>query len=416
MDRNDTKTLLEQQRDAVDHCVKCGACHAVCPTYQATGDEAQVARGRLSLVEAVLDGELEQTRGFYERISRCIGCMACDTICPSGVRIHEVILAAKADLAASRNSGRLARMATRSAAHGSAGPAPVARLAATIGETLYRKVPGNRLLPWWRDGSKRILPPTGGTQLSDLIGDYSPLAGATGRVALFPGCATNLAYTDTGLAAIKLLRSMGLEVAHPRELQCCGLPFLSLGDRDAARRAAEANLALLSGLDVDAVVTVCSSCGLMLKKLLPDLLGSDREEVVVLADSIKDIHELIADETVSLPEQKHAGKTVAWHDPCHMRHGLAIDSQPRDILTRIDGIEYIDIDPGCCGGAGAFSFLHYDLALKIGSARAEEITATGAEVVATGCPGCRLHLTDVLHRAGSTAKVVHTVELLAGEV
>jgi glycolate oxidase iron-sulfur subunit len=154
----------------------------------------------------------------------------------------------------------------------------------------------------------------------------------------------------------------------------------------------------------------------MLKKLLPDLLGSDREEVVVLADSIKDIHELIADETVSLPEQKHAGKTVAWHDPCHMRHGLAIDSQPRDILTRIDGIEYIDIDPGCCGGAGAFSFLHYDLALKIGSARAEEITATGAEVVATGCPGCRLHLTDVLHRAGSTAKVVHTVELLAGEV
>ena len=414
MRRDDSKLFLERQREIVRRCVKCGACHAVCPTYHATGDEAQVARGRLSLLEAVLDGRLGITRGLDERLSKCIGCMACDTACPSGVNINAAILAARSELAAVRNSHRLARRAVRGAARGSAGPSAITRLAGAAGAAAYRRLPANRLAPWWRENGRRNLPPIRRRTLADLAGDATPVAGAARRVALFPGCATNLAYPETGLAAIKLFQEAAIEVSHPRALQCCGLPFLSLGDREQACAAAEANLAILSALDVDTVVTVCSSCALMLKELLPELLGNGREEVIALTDSVRDIHELLADEELEYGTGHDLAASITWHDPCHMRHGLGMAFQPQEILNRLAGFKYVEIEPGCCGGGGTFSFLHYDLALSIGRVRAEAISGSGADVVATGCPGCRMHLTDTLRRAGSRTRVVHTVELVTG--
>jgi len=415
MDSGDDKSFLHEHREAVFRCVKCGACQAVCPTYQATGDEAQVARGRLSLLEAVLDGRLGITRGLDERISKCLGCMACERICPSGLQIHDIFLAARSGMTAARDSHRLTRQAVRSAARGSASPSSVIRTAGIVGEAVYNILPGSRLAPWWRDGRKRSLPPLGRKTFTDIAGDETSLSGARRRVALFPGCATNLVYPGTGLAAVKLLAEAGIEVAHPRTLQCCGLPFLSLGDRESARAAAEENLSLLTGLGADTIVTVCSSCALMLKALLPRLLGEEREDAAALAASVRDIHELLAGGELGAAGPQPAAR-VTWHDPCHMRHGLGMSAAPRDILAGLGGIEYIETGAGCCGGAGAFSFLHYDLALKIGRPRAEEIAAAGVDFVATGCPGCRTHLTDVLRRAGSDARVVHTAELVAGLV
>lgn len=415
MRHNRLNSFLEQHRDTVYRCVKCGACQAVCPTYQATGDEAQVARGRLSLLEAVLDGHLSLTRGLDQRLSRCAGCMACDAVCPGGVKIHSAILAARADLARERHSHRLARLAVRGAALGSSGPPRLTRRAGALGQAAYRRLPGNRLMPWWRAGAKRTLPPVSPATLADMVGDATAAANPVRRVAYFPGCAANLAFPGTGLAALKVLSGSGIAIDHPRTLGCCGLPFLSLGDRDAAREAAENNLAVLGSLDIDAVVTTCSSCALMLRELLPDLLGRDREDVMALAGSVRDIHELLAAEDLDIPSRKGPALKVTWHTPCHLRHGLGL-SPPRDIIAGLEGIRYVDMDPGCCGGAGAFSWLHYDLALRIGGARAKAITATGADIVATGCPGCRLHLTDVLRRAGSTARVVDTIELVAGDL
>lgn len=416
MRRTSSNSLLWRHRDAVYRCVKCGACQAVCPTYQATGDEARVARGRISLLEAVLDGRLSFSRGLDERISSCAGCLACDAACPSGVNIHGALLAARADIAASRRRHRLTRLAVRSAARGSAGPPPLARRAGAAGEALYQRIPGNRLAPWWRDGRKRSLPAVRRATLADITGDASPAAGATARVAYFPGCSANLVFPETGLAALKVLTGAGITVEHPRALECCGLPFLSLGDREAAREAAEKNLESLAALRVDRVLTTCSSCALMLRELLPELLGRERDDVAALSAAVMDIHEFLAGESLEIAPRQGPDVSVTWHDPCHLRHGLKVTRQPRDIITRIEGIEYIDTGSGCCGGAGAFSFLHYDLALKIGSARAETIAASGAAIVATGCPGCRMHLTDVLRRAGSSARVVHTIELVAGEV
>lgn len=399
--------------------MRCGACMAVCPTYQATGEEAMVARGRLRLVEAVLDGQLGLTGGLAERISKCIGCHACESVCPSGVDVVEVLLATRAELAASGRHRILSRAATRRAIGGEQGVPPYAlRLLATMEQAAYAKMPGFRLLPYWRPGGKRSFPAMQPKPLTELLPERSTPEKAVGRVAFYPGCAINLFYPATGLALVEVLNGAGIEVIVPRSWHCCGLPFRSLGDAATARLMAEANLQAMSGLEVDAIVTACSTCALALRRDLPRLLEG-RDDAAALAGSVMDVHEYLAtlDSPLSLAGPDETVR-VTYHDPCHLRWGLEVTEEPREIIRQLPGVEYVEMPGGggCCGGGGFFSLFHYDLSLKIGNRRAEDIAATGAQVVATGCPGCRTHLTDVLRRSGSQVRVVHTVELMAGDV
>ncbi len=421
--------------------MKCGACLAVCPTYRATGREALVARGRLSLLEAVLDGEQAPTRAFAERISKCIGCRACEAVCPSGLDIVAALDAARADRAAASRSGAAARMAVRRALGGREGrPSRGLRLAAALEQSLYERSPRLGLLPYWRDGARRTFPKLRAPTLMDSLPQVVKPPGHepgeyVGRVVFYPGCATNIFYPETGLALGRLLARAGIEMVTPRGWRCCGLPFLSLGDRATARELAEDNVGLLTRLlsdsRVDAVVTVCSSCTLALRKDMPALLGAERDDVRALADSVVDIHEYLSGGSLleRIPAlatgdgrgrsaATSAGARVAFHNPCHLRWGLGIKSAPAEIIRSIPGVDYSEAPGGgdCCGGGGLFSLHHYDLALKIGMARAAEIATTGAGIIATGCPSCRAQLTDALQRSGSRARVVHTVELLAAGV
>jgi glycolate oxidase iron-sulfur subunit len=135
---------------------------------------------------------------------------------------------------------------------------------------------------------------------------------------------------------------------------------------------------------------------------------------------VLDIHELLAE--TGIPTQSPASgpaRRITWHDPCHLKLGLGLAHTPREIIGGLSGVEYAEAAvSSCCGGAGIFSLSHYELALKIGLSRAEELTATGARTIVTGCPGCRMQLEDMLARLGSEAVVLHTVELLdsVGEI
>lgn len=411
---------FSDKREQARRCMKCGACMAVCPTYRATGREALVARGRLSLVEAVLDGEQGLTRAFAERISKCIGCRACEAVCPSGLDIMRVLTAARADMAASGRYRAVTRIAARRAIGGSEGRPPRGlRLAAALEQAAYERSPGFGLLPYWRRGAKRSLPSLPSRTLSELLPEItSPANSAGGRVVFYPGCATNIFYPATGLALAGVLSDAGIEVVTPRGWRCCGLPFLSLGDITTARQLAEDNVRLLSAIEADAVVTVCSSCALSLREDIPALLGKERGDAQALAEKVVDIHQYLSREDLNLrlPHADPGTTRVTFHNPCHLRWGLGVEAGPGEIISRLPGVEYIEAQGAgdCCGGGGLFSLHHYDLALEIGGARIEDIAATGADVVATGCPSCRAQLTDLLRRAGSPARVVHTVELLAG--
>ncbi len=400
---------MEKIRGQVYHCTRCAGCLPPCPTYAATGEEALSARGRLVLVEAVLEGKLGLTPGLERRLYECLLCGACAAACPSGVDVPEVILAMRAEVARPGN-----RRLTRAAARGLAG----------AGDGFFFHVMRNpsvrrRLLGIGARARSHVFPRLSPRSLEDVIPKTTRIKNASRRVALFPGCATSLFFQQTAEAAVRVLGRGGIEVTFPRGLACCGLPLRSLGDAAAAVALTRHNLELLARTGADAAVTVCSSCAAALGKAVVETPS---------APPVMDIHALLAetgaadrvapDRAKRPPERFRSGpgrERVTWHDPCHLGRDLGITQEPREIIAALPGVEYVEAGRlKCCGGGGLFSLWHYDLALKIGLPRAEELAATGARLVATGCPGCRIQLQDMLGRLDPGIRVVHPVELLDG--
>lgn len=369
------KTGKESPDATLSNCTACGGCLTVCPSFLATGDEARSARGRATMLKALAAGQLGQTRGLDRRLSTCLDCGACASYCPAGVDLPGTIQSVRRAMTGRQGRERIMQLATRSLFH-------VAGAAASS-----RRIP--EISPSWRQPEARVI--------------------------FFPGCAANLMNPESGLAAVRVMNAAGADVITPRGLNCCGQPLESLGDADAAAAMLRSNLQAMTGIDADAIVTICATCAIRLRDGLPRLSGVERGPAARLAAKVIDIHQWLAKR--SLPQLKDdAGTlTVTWHDPCHMRWQLGLYDEPRMIIKALPGVEYVESSrPGaCCGGGGLFRYVHRDLALSIGRSRAGDISATGAEVVATGCPSCQAQLKTVLAGAGATARVMHTVELIA---
>lgn len=397
--------LLEEFRSQVYCCTRCASCLAVCPTYLATGEEALSARGRISLVEAVLDGRLGLTRGLAERLSKCLQCGVCAASCPSGIDVPGAVRAMRAKLALNGDH-RMVHGAMRSLA----GKKPGTRQRLLHSCTsVYRALPALPFTPWNQSGSVKRFPGTSPRPLDNLLPEDSRASEASRRVAFFPGCVTSLAYQQTALSTVRVLNRAGIDVILPRGLGCCGQPFRSMGLSDVADGLRQKSLGALLRSEPDAIVTVCASCALTLREGMDEPGETDAQDIPVL-----DIHELLADTgIVTQATGYNRALKLTWHDPCHLKYGLGIASEPRKIIAGLSGVQYAEAaESSCCGGAGVFSLTHYELTLKIGLSRAEELTATGARTILTGCPGCRMQLEDMLARLGSKAVVMHTVDLL----
>jgi glycolate oxidase iron-sulfur subunit len=186
--------------------------------------------------------------------------------------------------------------------------------------------------------------------------------------------------------------------------------MLSLGDRETAAELARHNAALLTRLAVDAVVTACASCGLTFKKEYPALLRPEGTMPPVM-----DVHEVIRERLSGAALAPAAGsETHTYHVPCHLGRGQGLATTFRDLIHAVPGLVVRDpVNPEqCCGFGGIMRVTHHGLSVEIGREKAKDVIATGASVVVTGCPGCRLQLSDTLRRAGSAAQVVHTVQVL----
>jgi glycolate oxidase iron-sulfur subunit len=231
---------------------------------------------------------------------------------------------------------------------------------------------------------------------------------ALGRVAFFPGCVVAFFQQDIGRAAITVLNGIGYDVIAPKGLQCCGRPLLSLGDRKGAEELALQNSAVLAGLQVDAVVTACASCGLTFKREYPRLLPPG-----VKTPHILDIHEILS-RGLSEKSLCAVQKTVTFHDPCHLGRGQGLSGTARDVLRSVPGLALVEMKNAdrCCGFGGVMRITQGKLSNAIAGDKAAMITATGASAVVTGCPGCRMQITEALRRAGSGIDVVHTVQII----
>jgi len=415
-------TSLDSVQEYLIKCMKCGNCQAVCPIFKETLHEVGVARGKISLVESLLEGKIEMTEGLADRFSLCTTCMACNANCPNAVPFDKIILAARAE--AVRRKGmhpikkaifktlKLQRLFDFGMKTGS-------KFQGMAMKRVEGKHYGARLRVDVGLGKDKVFPSLAAkpfrSQYPTVVKVDNPKMG----VGFFTGCMINYFYTDMGKAVIDVLTANDIEVVIPPEQGCCGIPASVNGDVVNAKSLAKRNLDAFEKMGAEALVVSCSSGGTAWKHTYGELLEDD-PEYKVLADKwaakTYDINEFL----VKVVPFKKEGlgrvdRKVTYHDPCHLNRGQGINKEPREILKSIPGVELIEMkEPGrCCGMAGSFSIVHPDLSDKISNKKIADIATTKTDTVATGCPACRLQLNSGVVNAGLEQNVVHAIQLLA---
>ncbi|MEX2526304.1 MAG: heterodisulfide reductase-related iron-sulfur binding cluster [Gemmatimonadota bacterium] len=424
--------LLSQQEERLMACVHCGFCLPACPTYRRLGDEADSPRGRLHLMRAVSEGRLDPASDAFQlHIDRCLGCRACEPVCPSGVEYGLLLEAARATASEARRRSRLSRVILGLFA--SSGGLRLALLAGRLARAtrfpglLARLVPSGGLLGHLRLASGMLaatrptrLPgsPAGETgRVEPSRAHEAPAPGSRGRVVLLDGCVQEGLLAQVNQATRRVLEANGYEVLSVPGQGCCGALHAHAGDLEVARDMARVNLRAFQAVGADWVVVNAAGCGLALREYGHLLRTAESEELAGAAEAfsrrVRDISQLL-----TAPGLPRVGAPlplkVTYAPPCHLAHAQRVELPPRDLLASIPSLELIPLpnEGECCGGAGIYGVTHPELGGRIGQDKVDAVLSTGAEVVATGNPGCMMQIGGGLCSAGSRVQARHPVELL----
>jgi glycolate oxidase iron-sulfur subunit len=371
-------------REHIDDCVHCGFCLPTCPTYVLWQEEMDSPRGRIQLMEARLDGTLALNRTVVEHFDRCLGCMACVSSCPSGVRYDRLIESTRETVEREfgRSAGERALRATLFAVLPHPRRLRVALALAPLG----------RVLPGRLGAMARLAPPQ---RPAEALPRLTPAAGKPrGRVALLQGCVQRVAFGAVNAATVRVLAAEGWDVVVPRQ-GCCGALSAHAGRADEADRLTERLRRDLEG--VDAIAVNSSGCGSYLKERgLPAL----------------DVAELVAERPRT---RLHPLATrVAYQDSCHLRHAQRLPGVWGPLLARIPALEVLEPAEQdlCCGSAGVYNVLQPQAARELGDRKAARLLETRAHAFASANPGCLVQLDQALRRAGRPLPGLHPVQLL----
>jgi glycolate oxidase iron-sulfur subunit len=398
---------------ALFKCNKCGSCTSVCPLYQQTVYEGMAARGKLALVESMLDGGVvtpEAARGVMEN---CLLCGACAQNCPSLVPTTDLFLQARSafaeELGIPLPIRALLKVLASPKALGTIMP-PLA-LMQKAGLPALLDGPLGKLAPEALRAAARTAPPVPGRAFRS--GAIPSGSGSRGRLAYFAGCFMNWGYADAARGTCLALARAGYQVESPAVV-CCGVPHRAYGDAGAALELARKNVAALEAYE--AIVSDCASCGAALKEYGHLLAGDPAfaERAHTVSGRVADVSEFLVKQG-ALPPRGETPLRVTWHDPCHLVRGQGVKAQPRELLRSIPGVELIEMKGAdvCCGSAGSFCVTHPELSQAVGGTKAENIVASGADAVVTACPACLSQLRAMLKARGAATKVIHLSELLA---
>ena len=420
--------MMGQLEDQLARCMRCGLCQSVCPLYAQTGREADVARGKLALLDGLAKQLLEDPQGAKDRVERCLLCGSCAANCPSGVSALEIFLKARAILSGYKGLSPVKRAVFRGML---ARPALFHRLTALAPKLqgIFGR-PANDLLG---TSCARLEWPLGKRHFPRLAGQpfhvespalQRPENGSGITVAFFSGCIIDKLYPQVGRATAKALAHHRVGLQIPANQACCGIPALSAGDIHAFEKMLRHNLRLFDPRSFDYLVTSCATCTSTIKKLWPAMSGglprALQDNVAALAEKTRDISQLLVDcglldQAGLSAESGGQSATVTYHDPCHLRKSLDVWQQPREVLRHSPGVDLVEMaEPEwCCGMGGSFNLLHYDLSSAIGERKLGNIRDSGASMVVTSCPACMSQISDGLSRSGGGVAVKHVIELYA---
>jgi glycolate oxidase iron-sulfur subunit len=401
------------------HCVHCGLCLSACPTYVLTGREADSPRGRILLMRGFAEGKLRMTPEASKHLSRCILCRACETTCPSGIQMTDMIEAFRQGQPRKRGllepGGLLGRWLLRRVI-------PHRRRLAAITDLLY---------VYQQTGLRRVVKALGGRfwpKLAALDGlqpeipapalrrietdtarpeGFHARGKARMRVGLFLGCVASEWFAGVHHATIRVLQRNGCHVVVPDAQTCCGALHRHAGLVQEADALLRQNALAFSEAGVDVVVVNAAGCGASLRA--PPARSAARMEVPV-----RDICEFL-DEIGIVPPPGRIARTVACHQPCQLIHGQKTGPGAVErLLGAIPGIRLVPLphNDRCCGSGAAYSIVHPEISTLLVREKAGWIRAAGAEVLVTGDPGCLLQIRAGLASAGVPVETLHPVELL----
>ena len=388
--------------DELLSCVHCGLCQSACPTYVELGTEADSPRGRIHLMRAMEEGRLEPSPEVVRHLDLCLGCRACETACPSGVRYGRLVEAARPFV--ERHRPFPARVVRRALA--------AALTAPWLRRTLLaptRLIAGRRWTRGWL-AFAGALPRR--RRAPDLPAVLEPEGAVRGTAVLVTGCIAETLFGDTNHATAALLRRAGVRVLVPREQGCCGALPLHLGARDRAAALAARLARTLAESGADWVVSNAAGCGALLREY-DHLLPGDQSAATV-ARRARDALELLAE--LGLPPGRIAlDRTVAVHDPCHLAHGQGVRAQVRTLLASIPGVRLVELSDSdtCCGSAGTYNLTEPAMARRLLDRKLATVVASRADIIAAANPGCLLQMRAGALQRGLTVEIEHPIDLLA---
>lgn len=400
--------------EETDKCIRCGLCQKFCPIYAELGSEPFVARGKVRLIKEILDGNLEISDRFKEIMDLCLDCGACAANCPATVKTNQLVLAAREKVTSEKGLPLIMNGALHGFLPNNNAQALATKMAYFYQhsglQNVLRKSGLLKTLSKGLSQKEGVMPPFAPKTFRSMLSDLPLKKGGKIRVAYYLSCMTNMVSPDLGKAAIKVLEYHDCEVIIPKDVQCCGTPHLAYGDTQVANQIAEKNARLLLETGADYIVSDCATCGATLKKyegMVPNAQG--------FSDKVYDISEFL----VSIAGLRVGGKPVngiaTYHDPCHLARGQGVKNAPRQILRSIPGLTFVEMEEAdrCCGGAGTFNVMHYELSMRILDRKIKNIQNVNPSFLATGCPACTMQLEHGLSQHKMSVPVIHPIKLLA---
>jgi glycolate oxidase iron-sulfur subunit len=426
------RSALQHEEEKLLACIHCGLCLEACPTYVVTGDENDGPRGRLYLMRAVGDGRLTNDSQSFERhIDRCLGCRACEQVCPAGVEYGQLLEAARGELFQSGPkrgfSYGLLRLVLK---HVWLQPRRVnfvfasARLFRDSGLARLLRKSGlaNILARRLEFGLALLESSAPQTRERDPSENRQPLAedshakAQTKNTMLFTGCVGAGLFARVNRATKRVLEVNGFAVATPQHQVCCGALHAHAGDLEGARTLARRNIAAFEENNQSApVITNAGGCGAMLASYA-HLLEHDEAFATrarLFSSRVRDVSQQL--ETVKLKTAANVtNQTVTYDASCHLLYGQHAGEAPLKIVDAVSDLQFARLEGSerCCGGAGIYNLLEPDLSARVLAEKLGNIRATGAGILATGNPGCQMQIGAGALLSGMKLAVCHPVELL----
>ena len=378
-----------------DLCVMCGMCTPHCPTYLIYKTETESPRGRIALMQALDNGHIELTQNVEDHLNHCLGCMACERICPSQVPFGKLMDASRQRFNTNKR-GQAHKLLFRLSQH-------------EQGLDYYRKpiefLKQSRLIKFLPKNSKTrtLIEQTHATQLECF---YPAQNTKKGTLGLFKGCLGQTFDASTLLDAIKLLTHLGFDIHVPKSQYCCGALHQHNGDMQSAAKLAKQNRQLFQQYELDHIVYTASGCG---------------SQIINTAFSapVTDLASFILEQlSIHLVEFKPLQKHVVVHQACRGKNELGLTQINQQLIAQIPGINIQQIQHAdlCCGAGGSNQLDYPELANELLSIKLDELKAAQPDYLISDNLGCSLHFKTGLKLNKLNIEVIHPVTLLARQM